>query len=129
MACTGNCEICNSPCPAAERFLKRISSVPPDGPAGEDKTQNGNKQECKKQMSDFVKLTGCGASADPEHIKCSAAILELEKENKRLQAELSSLGASTPLCTSIKSIVYLSCGIALIALILATMGLAVTLAK
>lgn len=100
MQCTGNCGACATPC-AATRFIERMN---------QQKAENSNnnskepKEECKEIMSkNMVKVAGCGAPTEPDHIRANAAILALERENEDLKEQLKSAGASTPLCFGLKN--------------------------
>lgn len=106
MACNGNCGNCKSPC-SAINFMAKL-------------TANEENKECEKNMSeDFVKVAGCGAPTEPDHIRANAAILALRKENKELKRQLSEAGASTPLCFGLKTTTCVAAVSAIIALVMA----------
>ena len=106
MACNGNCGACSTPCSAA-KFLEKMT---------QQKAEN-EKEECKKKMSEStVKISGCGAPSEPDHIRANAAIIALQKENEELKQQLRTAGASTPLCFGIKNTTCLAVLLAAIAL-------------
>ena len=110
MACDGNCGACKSPCSAAN-FMAKISknqSIPEN---------DNNKMECNKKMSEnIVKVAGCGAPSEPDHIRANAAIVALQKENEELRKQLEKAGAPTPLCFGIKNTTCLAALVAAVAL-------------
>ena len=106
MTCNGNCGNCKSPC-SAINFMAKL-------------TANEENKECESIMSEeLVKVAGCGAPTEPDHIRANAAILALRKENKELKRQLSEAGASTPLCFGLKTTTCVAAVSAIIALVMA----------
>lgn len=68
---------------------------------------------------EIVKVAGCGAPTEPDHIRANAAILALRKENKELKRQLSEAGASTPLCFGLKTTTCVAVIASIIALVMA----------
>ena len=68
---------------------------------------------------DLVKVAGCGAPSEPDHIRANAAIIALRKENKELKRQLNEAGASTPLCFGLKTTTCVAAVSAIIALVFA----------
>lgn len=67
-------------------------------------------------MATVTSTSGCGAPKDVDNVKAAADIMKLSEENERLQKEIERLGGSTPLCTGIKTLVYVVAVIGFIAL-------------